>query len=60
MWIVSETKEGITRTTTVEAERLKLISENCITKFVSSPNSNLKLIFCLFTSTKHLNLDFFV
>ncbi|XP_049399085.1 probable beta-1,3-galactosyltransferase 2 isoform X2 [Solanum stenotomum] len=33
MWIISETESGITRTTTVEAERLKLVSEGCITKF---------------------------
>ncbi|XP_004251520.1 probable beta-1,3-galactosyltransferase 2 isoform X1 [Solanum lycopersicum] len=41
MWIVSETKEGITRTTTVEAERLKLISENCITKFLQQQDVKL-------------------
>ncbi|CAN4094199.1 unnamed protein product [Withania somnifera] len=32
MWIISETKGGITRTTTIKAETLKLVSEGCITK----------------------------
>lgn len=41
MWIISETKSGITRTTTVEAERLKLVSEGCITKFLQQQDIKL-------------------
>ncbi|XP_049399084.1 probable beta-1,3-galactosyltransferase 2 isoform X1 [Solanum stenotomum] len=41
MWIISETESGITRTTTVEAERLKLVSEGCITKFLQQKDIKL-------------------
>lgn len=41
MWIISETESGITRTTTVEAERLKLVSEGCITKFLQQQDIKL-------------------
>ncbi|KAM3320816.1 putative beta-1,3-galactosyltransferase 2 [Capsicum chacoense] len=41
MWTISETEGGITRPTTVEAEKLKLVSEGCITKFLQQKDIKL-------------------
>lgn len=41
IWTISETKSGITRTTTVEAERLKSVLEGCITKFLQQKDVKL-------------------